>query len=113
MIDATPKPRPSPPAAEERTPWLLLAVALGALLAIFAWVYARFAGALYFGMDDFIETEYALAKPLGAVIADVIDGRMYLNTRRAFDWPPIPGHLGRPWFVPLVGAYYKCQDLIH
>ncbi len=21
--------------------------------------------------------------------------------------PAIPGHLGQPWFLPLVGAYYK------
>lgn len=50
---------------------------------------------------------------MGAVMAEVLDGRMDLNPRREFDWPPIPGHLGRPWFLPLVGAYYKFQDLIH
>ena len=27
-----------------------------------------------------------------------------------FEWPAIPGHFGRPWFLPLVGAYYRLQD---
>lgn len=50
---------------------------------------------------------------MGAVMAEVLDGRVDLNPWREFDWPAIPGHLGRPWFLPLVGAYYKFQDLIH
>lgn len=25
-------------------------------------------------------------------------------------WPPIPGHFGKPWFLPLVGAYYSLRD---
>jgi hypothetical protein len=76
MSEATPKPNTFLSPADEPTPWLLLVVALGVLLAIFVWVYARFAGALYFGMDDFIETEYALAKPLGAVITDAFAGTL-------------------------------------
>lgn len=50
---------------------------------------------------------------MGAVMAEVLDGRIDLNPWRDFDWPPIPGHFGKPWFLPLVGAYYKFQDLIH
>ena len=50
---------------------------------------------------------------MGAAMAEVLDGRADLNPWREFDWPPIPGHFGRPWFLPLVGAYYKFQDLIH
>jgi glycine/D-amino acid oxidase-like deaminating enzyme len=49
---------------------------------------------------------------MGAVMAEVLDGRVDLNPWQDFDWPPIPGHLGTPWFLPLVGAYYKLQDLI-
>ena len=49
---------------------------------------------------------------MGAVMAEVLDGRVDLNPWRDFDWPPIPGHFGTPWFLPLVGAYYKLQDLI-
>jgi hypothetical protein len=27
-----------------------------------------------------------------------------------FAWPAIPGHRGPPWFLPLVGAYYRIKD---
>ncbi|BEV13433.1 hypothetical protein HBDW_02210 [Herbaspirillum sp. DW155] len=27
-----------------------------------------------------------------------------------FDWPAIPGHFGRPWFLPVVGAWYRLKD---
>lgn len=60
----------------DRAPGLLLAVAVGALLAIFAWVYARFASSLYFGMDDFIESEAALAQPLLHVVRDAFTGAL-------------------------------------
>ncbi len=49
---------------------------------------------------------------MGAVMAEVLDGRADLNPWRDFDWPAIPGHFGKPWFLPLVGAYYRFQDLI-
>ena len=50
---------------------------------------------------------------MGAVMAEVLDGRVDLNPWRDFDWPAIPGHFGRPWFLPLVGAYYRLQDYLH
>ena len=25
-------------------------------------------------------------------------------------WPAIPGPFGKPWFLPIVGAYYRLQD---
>ncbi|MEZ5498856.1 MAG: FAD-binding oxidoreductase [Steroidobacteraceae bacterium] len=50
---------------------------------------------------------------MGAIMADVLDGKADLNPWRDFDWPPIPGYFGRPWFLPLVGAYYRYQDLVH
>lgn len=28
-------------------------------------------------------------------------------------WPAIPGHLGKPWFLPMVGAWYRVQDWRH
>lgn len=40
-------------------------------------------------------------------MAEVMDGRTELNP---FAWPAIPGHLGPPWFLPLVGAYYRIKD---
>lgn len=47
---------------------------------------------------------------MGRIMADVMDGRPELNPWREFDWPAIPGHFGRPWFLPLVGAYYRLRD---
>ena len=49
---------------------------------------------------------------MGAVMAEVLDGRADLNPWRDFDWPAIPGHFGKPWFLPIVGAYYRFQDLV-
>jgi len=28
-------------------------------------------------------------------------------------WTQIPGHFGSAWFLPLVGAYYRLQDILH
>jgi len=50
---------------------------------------------------------------MGAVMADVMDGRAEANPWRDFAWPAIPGHLGPPWFLPFVGAWYKLQDRLH
>jgi glycine/D-amino acid oxidase-like deaminating enzyme len=47
---------------------------------------------------------------MGTIMAEVMGGRSELNPWRDFAWPAIPGHFGRPWFLPLVGAYYKLQD---
>jgi glycine/D-amino acid oxidase-like deaminating enzyme len=49
---------------------------------------------------------------MGGVMAEVLDGRVEANPWRDFDWPAIPGHFGRPWFLPFIGAYYRFQDLI-
>ena len=32
--------------------------------------------------------------------------------KAGLDWPAVPGHFGKPWFLPLVGAYYKALDYI-
>ena len=50
---------------------------------------------------------------MGAIMAEVLDGRTDLNPWRDFDWPAIPGHFGPTWFLPFVGAYYKLQDYLH
>jgi len=49
---------------------------------------------------------------MGAIMAEVLDGRADLNPWRDFDWPAIPGHFGKPWFLPIVGAYYRFQDWV-
>lgn len=47
---------------------------------------------------------------MGSVMADVMDGNAQANPWRELDWPAVPGHFGKPWFLPLVGAYYRYQD---
>jgi glycine/D-amino acid oxidase-like deaminating enzyme len=49
---------------------------------------------------------------MGAIMAEVLDGRTDLNPWRDQAWPAIPGHFGKPWFLPIVGAYYKYQDMV-
>lgn len=50
---------------------------------------------------------------MGEVMAEVMGGNAAGNPWRQLDWPTIPGHFGKPWFLPLVGAYYRVQDLLH
>jgi glycine/D-amino acid oxidase-like deaminating enzyme len=50
---------------------------------------------------------------MGGVMADVMGGRAEANPWRNLDWPAVPGHFGTPWFLPLVGAYYRYQDSRH
>lgn len=53
-----------------------------------------------------------MATYMGAIMAEVLDGKADLNPWRDFDWPAIPGHFGKPWFLPFVGAYYRYKDLV-
>lgn len=50
---------------------------------------------------------------MGEVMADVLDGNAQANPWGDLDWPSVPGHFGKPWFLPIVGAWYRFQDLIH
>lgn len=50
---------------------------------------------------------------MGRVMADVMFGAASRNPWRQLEWPAIPGHFGSPWFLPLVGAYYRLQDILH
>jgi glycine/D-amino acid oxidase-like deaminating enzyme len=49
----------------------------------------------------------------GLAMADVMGGHAEANPWRDLEWPAIPGHFGKPWFLPLVGAYYRVQDALH
>ena len=53
-----------------------------------------------------------LSTHLGMTIADAILGRPDRNPLKDLDWPAVPGHFGKPWFLPLVGLYYKLLDRI-
>lgn len=49
---------------------------------------------------------------MGTVMAEVMDGNHRRNPWKDFDWPAIPGHFGKPWFLPAVGAYYRLMDVL-
>jgi glycine/D-amino acid oxidase-like deaminating enzyme len=53
-----------------------------------------------------------IATHMGEIIADLMTGRANRNPWADLPWPAVPGHFGRPWFLPLVGAYYKALDYI-
>ena len=49
---------------------------------------------------------------MGTIMADVLDGKAELNPWKDFDWPAIPGHFGKPWFLPIVGAWFRLKDFM-
>jgi glycine/D-amino acid oxidase-like deaminating enzyme len=51
-----------------------------------------------------------LSTYLGMIIADAILGKADRNPLHGLEWPAVPGHFGKPWFLPLVGLYYKTLD---
>ncbi|TWF59277.1 NAD(P)/FAD-dependent oxidoreductase [Neorhizobium alkalisoli] len=53
-----------------------------------------------------------LSTHLGMTIADAILGRPDRNPVKGLEWPAVPGHFGKPWFLPFVGMYYKMLDKI-
>ena len=53
-----------------------------------------------------------LSTHLGMIIADAMLGREDRNPIKGLRWPAVPGHFGKPWFLPLVGMYYKMLDRI-
>jgi glycine/D-amino acid oxidase-like deaminating enzyme len=53
-----------------------------------------------------------MATLMGTLMAEIMDGRADLNPWKDFDWPAIPGHFGKPWFLPFVGAWYRIKDTL-
>ena len=51
-----------------------------------------------------------MATHMGMIIADAILGKADRNPVKGLEWPAVPGHFAKPWFLPLVGAYYKALD---
>ncbi|MET3433293.1 glycine/D-amino acid oxidase-like deaminating enzyme [Herbaspirillum seropedicae] len=51
-----------------------------------------------------------MATLMGSIMAEIMDGHADLNPWKDFDWPAIPGHFGKPWFLPFVGAWYRLKD---
>jgi len=54
-----------------------------------------------------------MAVHMGEVMADLVDGKPTQCPWITKNWPAIPGHFGKPWFLPFVGLYYKIQDILH
>ncbi|RJG54556.1 FAD-binding oxidoreductase [Sphingobium terrigena] len=54
-----------------------------------------------------------MATHMGQQMARVMSGEPAANPWANLDWPSVPGHFGKPWFLPLVGLWYKWQDVIH
>lgn len=51
-----------------------------------------------------------LATHMGEMMAGRIMGRPDDNPFAGLPWPAVPGHFGQPWFLPLVGAWYRMKD---
>jgi glycine/D-amino acid oxidase-like deaminating enzyme len=49
---------------------------------------------------------------MGNKMADVMAGDADANPLRGLPWPAVFGHFGPPWFMPLVGAYYRFKDVV-
>lgn len=52
-----------------------------------------------------------MSTQMGILIADAMLGRPDSNPVAGLDWPAIPAYSGKPWFLPLVGLYYKGLDI--
>ncbi|WFP65730.1 MULTISPECIES: FAD-binding oxidoreductase [unclassified Mesorhizobium] len=53
-----------------------------------------------------------LSTHLGMIMADAMLGREDRNPMKGVEWPAIPGYSGKPWFLPVVGLYYKALDRV-
>jgi len=49
---------------------------------------------------------------LGQLMARVMAGEAAANPFGRLDWPAIRFNYGTPWFLPLVGAYYRLKDAL-
>jgi glycine/D-amino acid oxidase-like deaminating enzyme len=50
---------------------------------------------------------------MGQVAARLLAGDTRANPFGDLPWKAIPGHFGPPWFMPLIGAWYRLQDVLH
>jgi glycine/D-amino acid oxidase-like deaminating enzyme len=51
-----------------------------------------------------------MAAHMGKRMAHYMGGDDDANVWRGIPNPPVPGHFGPPWFLPLIGAYAKVRD---
>ena len=50
---------------------------------------------------------------MGQVMAKALTGQSVVNPWAQLSWPPVPAHFGKPWFLPVVGLYYRMVDYLH
>ena len=53
-----------------------------------------------------------IATHMGELIARQIMGQAAQNPFSDLPWGAVPLHTGKPWFLPLVGLYYKAKDMM-
>ncbi|MFC4669651.1 hypothetical protein ACFO5X_13895 [Seohaeicola nanhaiensis] len=53
-----------------------------------------------------------LGTHMGQILARMATGDGEANPTAGMSWPAFPLYNGMPWFLPLVGAYYKMKDRI-
>ncbi|MEA3503556.1 MAG: FAD-binding oxidoreductase [Actinomycetota bacterium] len=53
-----------------------------------------------------------MAVYMGKIMADVMNGKPEANPWRGQSFQAIPGHYGPPWFLPVVGGYFRIKDMV-
>lgn len=87
-------------------------IAIAGLALLFLWIYGRFVGRLYFVLDDFIETQVALMRPLPAVIADSFSGKLAWSGYRPLTYS-LRGLLAHLFGLEQMGGYYVVSLGLH
>jgi glycine/D-amino acid oxidase-like deaminating enzyme len=72
---------------------------------------AGFADGVWFAMG-YSGHGAQMSTQMGILLADAIMGKGDRNPLNGFEWPTIAGYSGKPWFLPMVGLYYKMLDKI-
>lgn len=72
---------------------------------------AGFADGVHFSMG-YSGHGAQIATHMGVIMADIIAGRKDRNPWKDLPWAAVPGYSGKPWFLPLVGAYYGLLDRV-
>jgi glycine/D-amino acid oxidase-like deaminating enzyme len=70
---------------------------------------AGFADGLWYAMG-YSGHGAQMSTHMGILLADAILGKADRNPVKGLAWPAVPGHFGKPWFLPIVGLYYKALD---
>ncbi|MBO0662548.1 FAD-binding oxidoreductase [Jiella sp. MQZ9-1] len=53
-----------------------------------------------------------LSTHLGAIMGEIIAGKPTPNPLAGMRFDAVPGYAGKPWFLPIVGLYYRMLDRI-